>query len=103
MNGVLQRVREGYQSKAASEIGVVPDAALTVITWMEAKSWNEFASLLRLSGAAEGDIARLITQTADHLNQITRLMDSHPMLAKAAMEGRRHLLRPPISDEFIIA
>jgi ATP-dependent RNA helicase HelY len=102
MNAVLQKVRDGYQSNSSSEIGVVPDAALTVITWMEAKSWNEFASLLRLGGVAEGDVARLITQTADHLNQITRLMDSHPLLAKAAMEGRRHLLRPPISDEFII-
>jgi superfamily II RNA helicase len=102
MNAILQKVRDGYQSNSSSEIGVVPDAALTVITWMEAKSWNEFASLLRLGGVAEGDVARLITQTADHLNQISRLIDSHPLLAKAAMEGRRHLLRPPISDEFII-
>ncbi len=102
MNGILQRVREGYKSPSGSEVAVVPDAALTVNLWMEAQSWNEFASLLRLAGVAEGDVARLITQTADHLNQITRLEDSHPLLAKAAAEGRKCLLRPPVSDEFMI-
>lgn len=102
MAAILQRVKEGYQSPTSSEVGVVPDAALTVTLWMESAGWNEFAALLRLSGAAEGDVARLITQTADHLNQISRLEDSHPQLAKAAAEGRRALLRPPVSDEFMV-
>jgi hypothetical protein len=102
LSGIVDRVKERYQGKVGGEVEVVPDAALTVITWMEAESWGDFSALIRLSGAAEGDVARLVTQTADHLNQISRLTESHPLLAKAAMEGRRHLLRPPLSDEFMI-
>jgi superfamily II RNA helicase len=77
---------------------VLPDAALTVMTWMECESWTEFSSLLRLARVADGDISRLVTQTADHLNQIVRIRSTHPELAKAAAEARQRLLRPPLTD-----
>lgn len=95
---IVERVKNAYRNPAGSEITVQPDAATTVITWMEANDWYEFASLLRLAGVAEGDVARLVTQTADHLNQLSRLEDTHPDLARLAADGRRLLLRPPLSE-----
>ncbi len=66
---------------------------------MESKDWTEFVSLLRLAGVAEGDVSRLVTQTAEHLNQLSRLNETHPALAATAEEGRlefydHHLLNP---------
>src|SRR5205823_1897601 len=72
LTAVVERVKKSSATPATSEVGVVPNAALTVMTWMEAEDWSSFASLLRLGGVAEGDVARLVTQTADHLNQISR-------------------------------
>jgi superfamily II RNA helicase len=98
MEAIVERIKNTYRVPGASEVAVLPDAAVTVITWMEAENWSEFASLLRLNGIAEGDVSRLVTQTADHLNQISRLDESHPELARLAAEGRKRILRPPLSD-----
>lgn len=101
MQDVVARVKESFDNRQTTEIGVVPDAALTVLTWMESDSWVDFAGLLRLAGVAEGDAARVIMQTADHLSQIARLEESHPPLAASASEARRRLLRPPLSEALI--
>jgi hypothetical protein len=70
---------------------------------MDAESWGEFSGLLRLSGVADGDVARLVSQTADHLNQLTRLEKTHPILAQAAVVARARLLRPPFSETVAVA
>lgn len=101
MEGIVERVKAGYAGPGSSDIAVIPDAALTVITWMDSESWAEFSGLLRLSGVADGDVARLVSQTADHLNQITRLEKTHPVLAQSAKVGRARLLRPPFSETLI--
>ncbi len=98
MEAIVERIKNTYRVPGASDIAVLPDAAVTVITWMEAESWQEFAGLIRLNGIAEGDVARLVTQTADHLSQISRLEETHPQLARLAYEGRKRILRPPLSD-----
>ncbi|MBX7144733.1 MAG: hypothetical protein K1X79_09805 [Oligoflexia bacterium] len=98
IEGVVERVKNAYRNPTGVDVVVQPDAATTVISWMQAESWMEFASLLRLSGVAEGDVARLVTQTADHLNQISRLEETHPELARQAAEGRKLILRPPLSE-----
>ncbi len=101
MQQIVDKVSALYEgSPFASEVVVLPDAALTVLMWVEADSWQNFASYLRLAGVAEGDVARLISQTADHLNQISCLMESHPDMARLAQEGRHILLRPPITEAF---
>lgn len=98
---LVEKVAQQYQgSPFASEVKVQSEAATTVLTWMTSTDWSEFSALLRLSGVAEGDVARLISQTADHLNQLARLTESHPELAKRAAEGRSLLLRPPITDAY---
>ncbi len=101
MEVIVETIRKTYKGPGASEVAVLPDAALTVITWMDAESWSEFSSLLRLSGVADGDVARLVGQTADHLNQISRLEKSHSLLAQAAKVGRSRLLRPPFSEALV--
>lgn len=101
MNEVVTRVRQKYKGPGSSEVAVMPDAALTVITWMDSETWPEFSGLLRLSGVADGDVARLVGQTADHLNQMSRLEKTHPILAQSAKVGRARLLRPPFSEALI--
>jgi superfamily II RNA helicase len=99
LEAILARVRESYRPPGSSgEAKVLPDAALTVLTWMASPDWLSFSGLLRLNGIAEGDVARLVSQTADHLNQISRLHESHPVLAAAAEEARARLLRPPLTE-----
>lgn len=95
---IIDRVRETYFRPYVSELTVLPDAALTVLTWMECDNWDEFSSLLNLGGIAQGDVARLVTQTSDHLNQISKLTESHPELARMAFEGRKRILKPPLSE-----
>jgi hypothetical protein len=101
MNDIVNRVKNKYQGPGTSDIAVIPDAALTVITWMDSETWPEFSGLLRLSGVADGDVARLVSQTADHLNQITRLEKTHPILAQSAKVGRARLLRPPFAEALL--
>lgn len=95
---IVIRVRDSGANPINSETAVVPNAALTVYTWMECEEWDEFSALLRLAGVAEGDAARLISQTADHLNQMSRLTESHPDLAQMAYEGRLKILRSPLTE-----
>ena len=101
LQGIVDSVRENYKGPGLAEVAVLPDAALTVITWMDSETWPEFAGLLRLSGVADGDVARLIGQTADHLNQLTRLEKTHPTLAQTAKVARSRLLRPPFSESLL--
>ena len=101
MGKVLERVQQVYKHPGNADVQVVPDAALTVITWMESDNWPEFSSLLRLAGVADGDISRLVSQTADHLNQISRLQQSHPELARLAREGRERILKPPLAEGIV--
>jgi superfamily II RNA helicase len=101
MQEIVERVRKSYKGPGVGEVAVLPDAALTVITWMDSESWTDFSGLLRLSGVADGDVARLVGQTADHLNQLSRLDKTHPVLAQSARVARSRLLRPPFSESVI--
>jgi superfamily II RNA helicase len=103
MRDVVERVAEKYKGPGTTEYtSVLPDAALTVLAWMDSEDWMSFAGLLRLAGVAAGDAARIISQTADHLHQISRLEETHPPLAETALRARARLLRPPLSDSLII-
>ena len=98
MREFVVAVQASLENPQSSDVTVLPAASLTVLTWMESEDWISFAGLLRLNGVAEGDVARLVMQTADHLNQLTRLYETHPQLATLAAEGRRRILRPPLSE-----
>lgn len=99
MKEILERVGAAYERPpSTADIDVMPDAATTVLTWMESTTWQEFSGLLRLAGVAEGDVARLVSQTADHLHQLTRLIQVYPALAATAEEARYRILKPPLSE-----
>lgn len=95
---IVERVRNSYQNPNGTEIVVQNDAAATVVAWTESENWQEFSGLLRLAGVADGDVSRLVTQTADHLNQMTKLNVSHPTIAQQAFEARMMLMKPPFTD-----
>lgn len=101
LEGIVQRVRSAFVTPPNTEIQVLPDAAVTVISWMEAESWTAYSGILRLAGVAEGDAARLIMQTGEHLGQMARLFETHPSIARLAGEGKRLLLKPPLSDALV--
>ena len=95
---IVKNVRAAELPGSSDSREYVEDCASTISTWLKAEDWQEFRGLLNLAGVAEGDAARLISQTADHLNQLSRLKESHPELAKEAFYGKVKLLRPPISE-----
>lgn len=95
---IVGRVRDTGMPGIIDDRAPLPYAANTAVVWMQAEDWQQFRSILVLAGVAEGDAARLITQTAEHLNQLTRLMDSHQKLALRAEEAKRRILRPPLTE-----
>ena len=98
MTRIVEYVKLAYENKNREEVAVQPSAAITVTTWMDSQDWASFSSILRLAGVAEGDASRLSSQTADHLNQISRLEETFPELATQALEARNILLRPPLLE-----
>ena len=95
---ILNQVRS-LGIPGVNQVGeVVEDAAHTALMWMHADSWLEFRGLIGLVGVQEGDVARLITQTAEHLNQITRLTHAFPELARKAEIAKLRILRPPLTE-----
>lgn len=95
---IIKRVGKQKIPGVQEDRPVLPDASYTAVTWMHATDWQEFRAMLFLTGVSEGDVARLLTQTAEQLNQITRLTESHPQIALRAEECKRRLLRPPLTD-----
>ncbi len=95
---IIVRVQDSGMPGASDDRTPVPFAAYTAVVWLQSEDWHQFRSLLLLSGVAEGDAARLITQTAEHLNQLSRLSESHPQLALRAEEAKRRILRPPLTE-----
>lgn len=98
LSEILVRVREQQMPGVLEDRAVLPDASYTALTWLQISDWSSFRSLLTLGGVAEGDAARVITQTAEQLNQLARLRDSHYELSLLAVEARQRLLRPPLTE-----
>ena len=103
MEKIVEQVKATNIPGVYQEREVVSAAAHTVLSWMDTESWQRFRSLLVLAGVAEGDAARLITQTADHLNQISRLSETHPDLARNAEIAKNRILRPPLSEAIVMS
>ncbi len=67
--------------------------AEAVYMWASGCSWE---SLLEMVRANEGDLASLMTRTADHLRQVAGLTSTHPQLAAHASEAVKLILREPV-------
>lgn len=84
---VLKR-RRGFDTPP---ITFWPAAALYL--WATGTSWEQ---LLSVVPGDEGDMASLIMRTADHLRQVTNLMETHPELARTAAQAIDLILREPV-------
>ncbi len=80
--------RKGFES---TELPTWP--ALALYLWARGVSWQ---ALLRAVPLEEGAMSMLIMRTADHLNQIIGLRESHPELAEAAAEAIPLIFREPV-------
>ncbi len=102
LEGIIAKVAAEKMPGVSEDRQVLQDCATTIAGWMDAEDWLAFRSLLTLTGVAEGDAARLISQTADHLNQLARLSETHPEIARTALIAKMKLLRPPLSDNLVL-
>lgn len=66
--------------------------AAAVFLWAKGRPWEELFQTLPTN---EGDMASLITRSADHLRQIGNLGETHPLLAATARAAATRILREP--------
>ncbi len=64
-----------------------------IYSWAAGIEWDR---LVQRTKIAEGDLAMLISRTADSLHQIASLKDTHPQTASLAAAARRAILREPV-------
>jgi len=53
--------------------------------------------VLEIGGMAEGDLAMLVTRTADNLRQIASLTKVYPAIARSALDAIAIILREPVA------
>jgi superfamily II RNA helicase len=68
--------------------------AVTLYAWACGRSWPE---VIRDAGLAEGDLAMLISRTADNLRHIRTLGDVFPQVAATAGQAVELLIREPVA------
>ena len=52
--------------------------------------------VLEIAGMAEGDLAMLVSRTADNLRQIASITDVYPAMARSASEAIAIIMREPV-------
>ncbi len=83
--------RAGFET---APLSFWPSVAL--YDWARGVEWEKITGKLNV---ADGDLAMLITRTADNLRQIASLKDSHPTTAQLALEARKQILKEPVIFE----
>ena len=68
-------------------------ASAAIYGWAAGASWDR---VIHRAKVADGDLAMLISRTADSLHQIASLKDTHPREASLAAAARRTILREPV-------
>ena len=88
LKGLIRHLdRKGFDTP---EIPLWPAAA--VFLWAKGSSWE---ALLRVVPLEEGALAMMIIRTADHLNQLLGLRNSHPDLSETAGQAVPLIFREP--------
>ena len=70
--------------------------ASVIYDWARGDDWDV---IINKTGIADGDLASLISRTADNLRQIASLKESHPEMAALAVKARETILREPVVFE----
>ncbi|MBW2651282.1 MAG: ATP-dependent DNA helicase, partial [Deltaproteobacteria bacterium] len=68
-------------------------ASAAIYNWAVGAEWDR---IIQRTKIADGDLAMLISRTADSLNQIASLKDTHPQISTLAAAARRSILREPV-------
>ena len=71
--------------------------SLILYDWAGGVPWDE---IIEKRGIADGDMAMLVSRTADNLKQITSLKETHPNIAALAEKAREIILREPVVFEY---
>ncbi len=75
---------------------VVMWPAVTIYAWANGQPWEK---VLQIVGMAEGDLAMLVSRTADNLRQISSLTKVYPAVARSAAEAIAIILREPVTAD----
>ncbi|MDY6986839.1 MAG: DEAD/DEAH box helicase [Thermodesulfobacteriota bacterium] len=67
--------------------------AATIYGWANGLPWDK---VLEIAGMAEGDLAMLVTRTAENLRQVASLTKAYPGVAQKAFEAIAIILRAPV-------
>jgi ATP-dependent RNA helicase HelY len=67
--------------------------AATTHAWAKGLEWER---VLQIAGMNEGDLAMLISRTADNLRQMASLTDVYPAIARTAHEAITRIMREPV-------
>jgi len=96
MNQGLRRLmdRKTVEGFEVRPIAMWP--AATVYAWANGQPWER---VLQVAGMAEGDLAMLVSRTADNLRQIASLTKVYPAIARTAAEAIAIILREPVLTE----
>ena len=68
--------------------------AATIYAWAKGQAWEK---VLEIAGMAEGDLAMLVTRTADNLRQIASLTKVYPAIAQSALDAIDMILKEPVA------
>jgi superfamily II RNA helicase len=84
-----RKVMRGFEARP---IALWP--AATIYAWANGQPWEK---VLEIGGMAEGDLAMLVTRTADNLRQIASLTKVYPAIARSALDAIDMILREPVA------
>jgi superfamily II RNA helicase len=96
MNSALRRMVE---QKTVAGFEVRPAAlwpAATLYAWANGQPWEK---VLEIADMAEGDLAMLVSRTADNLRQIASLTEVYPAVARSASDAISIIMREPVFVE----
>ena len=93
---VLRSIEPLSQKMADAGFETAPLAiwvAAAIYGWAAGMEWDR---VIQRSKMADGDLAMLISRTADSLQQIASLKESHPQVSSRAAAARTAILREPV-------
>lgn len=67
--------------------------SVAIYSWAVGTEWERIVQRIKI---ADGDLAMLISRTADSLNQIASLKDTHPRIASLAAAARKAIMKEPV-------
>lgn len=90
LDPLMEKMRlRGFPVKT---ISLWPAAA--IYTWARGLAWEE---VLQLASIADGDLAMLVTRTADNLRQLASLSKTHSSIAANALRAKDLIMKDPIA------